>query len=65
MSTTGTGDLSWSAWLSPSKAGKIIWGLGPALQLPTSSSHDFGSGEFGIGLHLLRLLRLINGWQGL
>jgi len=56
MSTTGTGDLSWSAWLSPSKAGKIIWGLGPALQLPTSSSHDFGSGEFGIGLHLLRLL---------
>jgi len=49
LSTTGTGDINWTAWLSPAEAGKIIWGLGPALQLPTSSSHNFGSGEFGIG----------------
>ncbi len=49
LSTTGTGDISWSAWLSPSKSGKIIWGIGPVLQLPTSSTREFGSGEFGIG----------------
>lgn len=49
ISSTGTGDLSWSAWLSPAKGGKITWGLGPVLQLPTSSSSEFGSGEFGIG----------------
>jgi len=48
-SSTGLGDLSWSAWISPSKGGKITWGLGPVLQLPTSSSSEFGSGEFGIG----------------
>ena len=48
-SSTGLGDLSWTAWLSPSKASKIVWGLGPVLQLPTASSSEFGSGEFGIG----------------
>jgi len=61
MSSTGTGDLSWSAWLSPAKAGKITWGLGPVLQLPTSSSRDFGSGEFGIGPSLVALT-MINQW---
>lgn len=60
-SSTGLGDLSWSAWLSPAKAGKIIWGLGPALQLPTSSSRTYGSGEFGIGPSLVALT-MINKW---
>jgi len=49
LSTTGTGDINWSAWLSPTKSGEITWGIGPVLQLPTSSSREFGSGEFGIG----------------
>ena len=61
MSSTGTGDLSWSAWLSPAKGGKITLGLGPVLQLPTSSSRDFGSGEFGIGPSLVALT-MINQW---
>jgi hypothetical protein len=60
-SSTGLGDLSWTAWLSPAKAGKIIWGLGPALQLPTSSSRDFGSGEFGIGPSFVALT-MIEKW---
>ncbi|MGL1888024.1 MAG: hypothetical protein OCD76_16030 [Reichenbachiella sp.] len=60
-SSTGLGDISWSAWLSPSKAGKIVWGAGPALQLPTSSSRDFGSGEFGIGPSLVALT-MIDQW---
>lgn len=60
-SSTGIGDISWSAWLSPSKAGKIIWGFGPALQLPTSSSRDFRSGEFGIGPSLVALT-MIEKW---
>ncbi len=61
ISTTGTGDISWSAWLSPSKAGKITWGLGPVLQIPTSSSSEFGSGEFGIGPSFVALT-MINQW---
>jgi len=61
LSTTGTGDISYSAWLSPAKAGKIIWGIGPALQLPTSSSREFGSGEFGIGPSFVALT-MIDSW---
>lgn len=60
-SSSGLGDLSWSAWLSPAKAGKIIWGFGPALQLPTSSSRTYGSGEFGIGPSLVALT-MIEKW---
>lgn len=60
-STTGIGDISWSAWLPPSKAGKITWGLGPALQIPTASSSEFGSGEFGIGPSFVALT-MIDKW---
>ncbi|MEA3461441.1 MAG: neuromedin U [Bacteroidota bacterium] len=61
LSTTGTGDINWTAFLSPSKAGKIIWGIGPALQIPTSSSREFGSGEFGMGPSLVALT-MIESW---
>ena len=60
-STTGIGDISWSAWLSPSKAGKIIWGVGPVMQIPTASSSEFGSGEFGIGPSFVALT-MIDKW---
>lgn len=46
-SSTGIGDINYNAWLSPTKASKLIWGLGAALQLPTASGAEFGSGEFG------------------
>lgn len=61
LSTTGMGDISWSIWISPDKLEKITWGIGPVLQLPTSSSRDFGSGEFGIGPSLVALT-MINQW---
>ena len=54
-SSTGIGDFVYTAWLSPAKAGKVIWGLGPVFQLPTSTSTEFGSGEFGIGPSLVIL----------
>ena len=60
-SETGIGDVNWTVWLSPAKTGKIIWGLGPVIQLPTSSSQDFGSGEFGIGPSVVALT-MIDKW---
>lgn len=60
-STTGTGDISWSAWLSPTKTSKIIWGAGPVMQIPTASSSEFGSGEFGIGPSFVALT-MIDKW---
>ena len=61
-STTGVGDISFTAWLSPSKASKIIWGVGPALQIPTGSDlDDFGSHEFGMGPSVVALT-MIDKW---
>lgn len=48
-STTGLGDLNYTAWLAPTKSSKIIWGAGPVFQIPTSTDVSLGSGEFGIG----------------
>jgi len=61
VSTSGTGDISYSAFLTPAKASKVIWGVGPVLQLPTSSSREFGSGEFGIGPSMVAL-SMIEKW---
>jgi len=61
-STTGVGDISFTAWLSPSKASKIIWGVGPAFQIPTGSDlDDFGSHEFGVGPSVVALT-MIDKW---
>jgi hypothetical protein len=47
--STGLGDVNYTAWLSPTKASKITWGIGPAFQIPTASKSIYGSGEFGVG----------------
>ena len=66
VSATGIGDVLYTAWLSPAKAGKVIWGVGPVFQLPTASDPTesgsaYGSGEFGIGPSVV-LLTMINQW---
>jgi hypothetical protein len=47
--TNGTGDIVLTAFLSPANPGHWIWGAGPVFQLPTSSSPDFGSKNWGLG----------------
>lgn len=47
--TTGTGDMVFTAFLSPSKPGSLIWGAGPVLQLPTNSDADLGNKNWGMG----------------
>ena len=61
-STTGLADISYTAWLSPSKASKIIWGVGPVFQIPTGSEpNEFGSHEFGVGPSVVALT-MIDKW---
>jgi hypothetical protein len=60
-STTGIGDVLYTAWFSPSKESKVIWGLGPVFQLGTASSPEFGTGEFGIGPSLV-IVTMPNQW---
>jgi hypothetical protein len=58
-STTGIGDTSFTAFLSPAKPGKWIWGAGPVVQIPTNSDAELGNKNWGLGpsfvvLHLDR-----------
>ncbi len=60
-SSTGIGDISYTAWFSPTKESKITWGVGPAFQIPTASKDIYGSGEFGVGPSLVALT-IIDKW---
>ena len=61
-SSTGVGDISYTAWFSPTKASKITWGVGPAFQIPTGGDpNEFGSHEFGVGPSIVALT-MIDKW---
>lgn len=45
----GMGDIVASAFFSPIKAGRVIWGAGPVVLLPTASDNALGTQKFGIG----------------
>jgi hypothetical protein len=47
----GLGDTQQSLFLSPVKPGLggLIWGVGPIIQLPTSTDDFFGSNKWGLG----------------
>jgi len=48
-SKNGLGDINATCFFSPAKPGKLIWGIGPALLLPTATDEMLGTGKFGIG----------------
>jgi len=45
----GVSDIVTSFFLSPAKPGAFIWGVGPALLLPTTSDPFLGTGRWGAG----------------
>jgi len=47
--TNGIGDTVFTAFLSPAKPGKWIWGAGPVAQLPTNTKAELGNGNWGLG----------------
>ena len=54
-SAFGTGDIVLSAFVSPSKPKRAIWGIGPVLALPTTTNPFLGSGKWSIGPTLVVL----------
>jgi hypothetical protein len=46
---TGLGDTLHTSFFSPAKAGKVIWGVGPAINLPTATKDVLGSGKWSAG----------------
>jgi len=45
----GIANLQETVFLSPAKPGKVIWGAGPVLQIPTASNHTLGSSKWSGG----------------
>ena len=45
----GVGDTVFTAFLSPAKPGKWIWGAGPVVQIPTNSDAQLGNKNWGLG----------------
>jgi hypothetical protein len=53
----GFGDMLPTFFLSPAKPGKLIWGVGPALLLPSATSQVLGQGKFGVGPSVVALVQ--------
>jgi len=47
--TGGLGDINFTAFLSPSKPGRVIWGVGPSIIFRTATNEVLGSGKWGVG----------------
>jgi hypothetical protein len=48
--SSGIGDIVYSAFLSPKKAGKFIWGAGPVVNFPSATkTPELGSSQWGLG----------------
>jgi hypothetical protein len=45
----GFGDMQPTFFFSPKKPGKVIWAIGPILQLPTATNMFLGQGKLGMG----------------
>jgi hypothetical protein len=51
----GMGDVLVTAFFSPAKSGRVIWGIGPVLQLPAATNSALGSEKFGVGPSIVAL----------
>jgi len=60
-STTGIGDTSYTGFISPREPGKLIWGAGPVVSIPTSTNDALGSGEWAAGPSVV-LLTMPGSW---
>ena len=55
--TWGLGDINLSAFLAPSKPGAVIWGVGPALVLPTGTDGAVSQRKWAAGPSAVVLTR--------
>lgn len=45
----GLGDINMTLFLSPSKPGKLLWGIGPIISLPTATDKTLGTDKWSAG----------------
>ena len=49
-SASGLGDINYALYFSPVKYDKVIWGVGPSINLPTATEDQLGSGKWSTGI---------------
>jgi hypothetical protein len=54
-SAFGLGDTTYQAFFSPAEPGEVIWGIGPALVLPTATDNRFASDKWSAGISAVAL----------
>jgi hypothetical protein len=48
-SVSGLGNITYQGFLSPAEPGKIIWGAGPVLQIPSNTDDRLGTDKWSAG----------------
>ena len=54
-SVGGLGNITWQGFFSPAEPGKIIWGAGPVLQIPTATDDRLGTNKWSGGAGFVAL----------
>ena len=57
LGTFGLGDVQPTFFFAPSKPSKIVWGVGPALLLPTATDDTLGAGKWSAGPAVVALVQ--------
>jgi len=57
----GLGDIALSLFFTPRKPGKLIWGIGPAIGIPTATNQVLGTGKWSAGPAIILLIQP-GGW---
>jgi hypothetical protein len=47
--STGMTDTTIACFLTPVNSGKLVWGIGPAILVPTATNPDLGGGKWDVG----------------
>jgi hypothetical protein len=53
----GLGDVVTTAFLSPVKSGRVVWGVGPVVLLPTATDNALGAEKIGLGPSVVALVQ--------
>lgn len=54
---TGVGDTLMTTFVSPARTGKVIWGVGPAMLVPTATVQPLGTEKFSMGPSAVALMQ--------
>lgn len=61
-SVFGLGDLNYTGFFSPAKAGKLIWGVGPSVSMPSATDALLGTEKWSAGPSVV-LLTQVKPWS--